>query len=112
VGFRLALRHPERVLGIISQNGNASVEGLSEGWNPIQAYWKDPSAENRNALRGLLTLETIKWQYIHGVADPTIVAPESYALDALLMARVGNDEVQLDLFLALQADQIDSTHVT
>jgi pimeloyl-ACP methyl ester carboxylesterase len=99
VGLRLAVRHPDRVLGIISQNGNAYVEGLSEGWNPIQAYWKDPSTENRNALRGFLSMETTKWQYVHGVADPTSVAPEAYTLDALLMARPGNDEIQLDLFL-------------
>lgn len=99
VGLRLAVRHPDRVLGIISQNGNAYVEGLSEGWNPIQAYWKDPSTENRNALRGFLSLETTRWQYVHGVADPTAVAPEAYTLDALLMARPGNDEIQLDLFL-------------
>ncbi len=99
VGFRLAARHPDRVLAIISQNGNAYLEGLSGGWNPIQAYWKNPSAENRNALRGFLSLETTKWQYTHGVVDPTRVAPESYTLDALLMARPGNDEIQLDLFL-------------
>ena len=99
VGFRLAARHPDRVLAIVSQNGNAYLEGLSEGWNPIQAYWKNPSAENRNALRGFLSLETTKWQYTHGVVDPTSVAPEAYTLDALLMARPGNDEIQLDLFL-------------
>lgn len=99
VGFRLATRHPERVLALISQNGNAYVEGLSEGWNPIQAYWKNPSTENRNALRDFLTLDATKWQYTHGVADPSLIAPESYTLDALLMARPGNDEIQLDLFL-------------
>jgi pimeloyl-ACP methyl ester carboxylesterase len=99
VGFRLAVRHPERVLAIISQNGNAYLEGLSEGWNPIQAYWKDPSTEKRNSLRGFLSPETTKWQYLHGVADPAAVAPEAYTLDALLMARPGNDEIQLDLFL-------------
>jgi pimeloyl-ACP methyl ester carboxylesterase len=99
VGLRLAVRHPQRVLGIISQNGNAYAEGLSEGWNPIQAYWKDPSTERRSALRGFLSLEATRWQYTHGVADPTAVAPEAYTLDALLMARPGNDEIQLDLFL-------------
>src|SRR6201991_2183835 len=80
VGFRLAVRHPERVLALITQNGNAYVEGLSEGWNPIQAYWKTPSAENRNALRNFLGLEATRWQYTHGVADPNQVAPESYTL--------------------------------
>ncbi len=99
VGFRLALRHPGRITAIVSQNGNAYVDGLSEGWNPIQAYWKAPTPENRAALRELLTPQSTKWQYLHGVADETLVAPEAYTLDALLMARPGNDEVQLDLFL-------------
>jgi pimeloyl-ACP methyl ester carboxylesterase len=99
VGFRLALWHPERITAIVSQNGNAYVEGLSEGWNPIQAYWKAPTAENRAALRSFLTLDATKWQYVHGVSDATRVAPESYTLDALLMARPGNDDIQLDLFL-------------
>jgi pimeloyl-ACP methyl ester carboxylesterase len=99
VGFRLALRHPERVLALISQNGNAYLEGLSEGWNPIQSYWQDPSAANREALRGMLSLESTQWTYTHGVTDPTQIAPESYTLDALLMARPGNYEIQLDLFL-------------
>jgi pimeloyl-ACP methyl ester carboxylesterase len=99
VGFRLALAHPERVAAIISQNGNAYEEGLSQGWNPIQRYWRQPTAENRAALRDFLKPETTKWQYTHGVADESQVAPESYALDATLMARPGNDEIQLDLFL-------------
>ncbi len=99
VGLRLATRNPDRVLALISQNGNAYLEGLSEGWNPIQAYWKNPSEENRNALRGFLSAETTQWQYTHGVPDPTRIAPESYTLDSLLMARPGNDEIQLDLFL-------------
>lgn len=99
VGFRLALRHPERISAIISQNGNAYEEGLSEGWNPIQAYWKSPTAENRAALRNFLKPETTKWQYTHGVADETLIAPESYTLDSALLARPGNDEIQLDLFL-------------
>ncbi|HVO03185.1 MAG TPA: alpha/beta hydrolase [Candidatus Cybelea sp.] len=99
VGFRLALAHPDRVAAIVSQNGNAYVEGLSEGWNPIQAYWREPSEANRAALRQFLTLDATKWQYTHGVADETRVAPESYTLDSALMARPGNDEIQLDLFL-------------
>src|SRR5882724_11914027 len=99
VGFRLALKHPERVTAIISQNGNAYEEGLSEGWNPIQAYWKSPTAENRAALRDFLKPETTKWQYTHGVSDETLIAPESYTLDSALLARPGNDEIQLDLFL-------------
>ena len=99
VGFRLALAHPERITAIISQNGNAYEEGLSDGWNPIQNYWKEPTAANRAALRGFLKPETTKWQYLHGVADVARVAPESYTLDSALLARPGNDEVQLDLFL-------------
>ena len=99
VGFRLALAHPERITAIISQNGNAYEEGLSQGWNPIQKYWKDPTAENRAALREFLKPETTKWQYSHGVQDTTLLAPEAYELDSALLARPGNDEVQLDLFL-------------
>ena len=98
-GFRLALAHPDRVTAIISQNGNAYEEGLSQGWNPIQKYWQEPTAENRAALRQFLTPETTKWQYLHGVQDVSLVAPESYELDSALLARPGNDEVQLDLFL-------------
>jgi pimeloyl-ACP methyl ester carboxylesterase len=99
VGLRVALAHPERVTAIISQNGNAYVEGLSDGWNPIQKYWKEPNAENRAGLRQFLAPESTKWQYVHGVADETLVAPESYTLDSALLARPGNDEIQLDLFL-------------
>jgi pimeloyl-ACP methyl ester carboxylesterase len=99
VGFRLALKHPERITGIVSQNGNAYEEGLSEGWNPIQAYWREPTEAHRAALRGFLKPEATKWQYAHGVADPSRIAPESYTLDSALLARSGNDEIQLDLFL-------------
>lgn len=99
VGLRLALAHPERITAIISQNGNAYEEGLSQGWNPIQKYWKEPTAENRAALRDFLTPEATKSQYLYGVRDETLVAPEAYALDSALLARPGNDEIQLDLFL-------------
>lgn len=99
VGLRLALAHPERITAIISQNGNAYEEGLSEGWNPIQTYWKEPTPQNRAALKGFLAPEATRWQYTHGVADASRVAPESYTLDAALLARPGNDEIQLDLFL-------------
>jgi pimeloyl-ACP methyl ester carboxylesterase len=99
VGFRLATRHPERIAAIISQNGNAYEEGLSDGWNPIQRYWKEPTPKNRAALRTFLTPEATKWQYTHGVHDESLVAPESYTLDSALLARPGNDEIQLDLFL-------------
>jgi pimeloyl-ACP methyl ester carboxylesterase len=97
-GFRLAVSYPERITAIISQNGNAYEEGLSEGWTPIRAYWKDPSEANRDALRAFLTPETTIWQYTHGVADATAVSPDGYSLDNYYLARPGADEVQLDLF--------------
>jgi pimeloyl-ACP methyl ester carboxylesterase len=97
-GFRLAVRHPERITAIISQNGNAYEEGLSEGWNPIRAYWQNPSEANRAALRTFLSPETTIWQYTHGVADGTRVSPDGYSLDNFYLARLGADEVQLDLF--------------
>jgi len=99
VGLRLALARPDRVTAIVSQNGNAYEEGLSQGWNPIQKYWKEPTEANRAALREFLTPQATKWQYLHGVADESLVAPEAYALDSALLARPGNDEIQLDLFL-------------
>ncbi len=97
-GFRLALKHPKRITAIISQNGNAYEEGLSDGWNPIQAYWKNPSEANRAALRQFLTPEATFWQYTHGVSDATAVSPDGYSLDNFYLARPGSDEVQLDLF--------------
>jgi len=100
VGFRLALRHPDRIQAIISQNGNAYVEGLSVGWLPIKKYWEEPTSENRNALKSLLTDETTQWQYMHGVNDNDDVPPEGYLLDSALLSRSGNDEIQLDLFLS------------
>jgi pimeloyl-ACP methyl ester carboxylesterase len=99
IGFRLALAHPERVTAIISQNGNAYEEGLSQGWNPIQKYWNEPTDANRAALREFLKPEATRLQYMFGVPDGTQVAPESYTLDSALLARPGNDEIQLDLFL-------------
>ena len=97
-GFRLAAKHPDRITAIISQNGNAYEEGLSDGWNPIRAYWKDPSQANREALRTLLKPETTVWQYTHGAPDATIVSPDGYSLDNFYLTRTGADEVQLDLF--------------
>jgi len=97
-GFRLAMRHPERIADIISQNGNAYVEGLSDGWNPIRTYWQDPSEANRAALRAFLSPETTFWQYTHGITDPSSVSPDGYSLDNFYLARPSADEVQLDLF--------------
>jgi len=98
VGFRLAVRHPDKLTAIISQNGNAYEEGLSEGWNPIRAYWQDPSPPNREALRSFLASETTRWQYTHGVPDVTAISPDGYSLDNFYLARPGTDEIQLDLF--------------
>ena len=97
-GFRIAAKHPERITAIISQNGNAYEEGLSDGWNPIRAYWQDASEKNREALRALLKPETTVWQYTHGVPDATKVSPDGYSLDNFYLSRPGADEVQLDLF--------------
>ena len=97
-GLRMAVRHPERITAIISQNGNAYEEGLSEGWNPIRAYWMNPSEANRAALRAFLSPETTVWQYTHGVPDTSSVSPDGYSLDNFYLARPGADDVQLDLF--------------
>lgn len=97
-GFRLCRKHPERITAIVSQNGNAYEEGLSEGWNPIRAYWTDASEANRNALRQFLEPETTRWQYTHGVPDASRVSPDGYSLDNFYLARPGADEAQLDLF--------------
>jgi pimeloyl-ACP methyl ester carboxylesterase len=97
-GFRLAVRHPERISAIISQNGNAYEEGLSDGWTPIRAYWQDPSEKNRAALRAFLSPETTVWQYTYGVADTSRVSPDGYSLDNFYLARPGAHDVQLDLF--------------
>jgi len=97
-GFRLAVKHPERITAIISQNGNAYEEGLSEGWNPIQAYWREASEENRNALKAFLQPDATAWQYTHGVPDATRISPDGYSLDNFYLARPCAEKVQLDLF--------------
>ncbi|SEG92365.1 Pimeloyl-ACP methyl ester carboxylesterase, partial [Actinacidiphila yanglinensis] len=102
VGFRLATRHPERITGIVTQNGNAYEEGLSDGWAPIQTYWNEPSAANREAIRTMIQPETTIWQYTHGVPDQTRISPDGYSLDNHYLARPGADEIQLDLFLDYQ----------
>ncbi|MFY2997526.1 alpha/beta fold hydrolase [Achromobacter xylosoxidans] len=99
VGWRLATEHPARISAIISQNGNAYEEGLGPGWAPIQKYWKDPSQANRDALREFATPASIRWQYLEGVPDQTLVAPDAIALEGHLVSRPGNAEVQLDLLL-------------
>ena len=97
VGFRLAVARPDAIRAIVSQNGNAYEAGMSEGWAPTRAYWADPSPANRDAMRSMLTLETTRWQYTHGAPDPDRIAPEGYWLDAALLARAGQDMIQLDL---------------
>jgi len=98
-GLRIAMANPERITAIISQNGNAYTEGLSDGWNPIQKYWQSPTPENREGIRSLLAPETTKWQYTHGVSDVSKVSPDGYSLDNYYLSRPGADDIQLDIFL-------------
>jgi len=99
VGLRIAARHPERITAIITQNGNAYLDGVSDALAPVQAYWANPTEDNRNALRGFLAPATTLFQYTHGVADPSLVSPDGRTLDDAYLARPGNDEIQLDLLL-------------
>lgn len=103
-GFRLAVKHPERIQGIVTQNGNAYVEGLSDGWNPIRAYWESATDANRDALRTLLTPEATRWQYVHGTADESQVSPDGIGLDNYYLAREGAHDIQLDLFFDYQSN--------
>ena len=96
----MATAHPERITAIVSQNGNAYEEGLGDAWGPIRKYWSEPTTENRETIRkAILNLDGTRWQYTHGVANPDSVPPESYTLDAALLERPGNKDIQLDLFL-------------
>lgn len=97
VGLRLAMNNPEKITGIVSQNGNAYEEGLSNEWNPIQKYWQDTTEANRLALKGFVSKEVTLFQYQHGVSDPSLIAPEAYTLDQKFLDRPGNIEIQLDL---------------
>ena len=99
VGLRIAARHPERITAIITQNGNSYLEGVSDAFNPVKAYWADPSQTNRTALRGFLAPQTTLFQYTHGVSDPSLVSPDGRNLDDFYLARPGADEIQLDLLL-------------
>jgi pimeloyl-ACP methyl ester carboxylesterase len=98
-GFRLAMAHPERVTAIVSQNGNAYEEGLGDAWAPIRRYWSEPSFENRESIREALNTEGMRREYASGIAEPDRIGPEGYTLDAALMSRPGNQDIQLDLFL-------------
>ncbi len=98
VGYRLALKHPERVTGLIVQNGNAYVEGLKEFWAPIKAYWADGSDAHRQALNALVAPEATKFQYTDGVADLSRISPDNWVHDQALLDRPGNADIQLDIF--------------
>jgi len=97
VGFRLAVKHPERITAIVTQNGNTYLEGVSEAFAPVQTYWNEPTQANRDALRGFLVPQTTLFQYTHGVSDAALVSPDGRNLDDFYLARPGNDEIQLDL---------------
>ena len=97
VGFRMALTHPDRISAIVSQNGNTYLEGVSEAFAPVRAYWDEPIQANRDALRGFLAPQTTLFQYTHGVSDPALVSPDGRNLDDFYLSRPGNDEIQLDL---------------
>ena len=97
IGYRLALRHPERVTGLIVQNGNAYDEGLLQFWDPIKKYWNDATAENRAALNFLVTPDATKWQYQNGVKDLTLLDPTTWTIDQLGLDRPGNGDIQLDM---------------
>lgn len=98
IGFRLAVKHPERVQALIVQNGNAYEEGLREFWNPIKAYWKDRTDENSKPLRKILTIEATKWQYTNGARNAENLDPDTWTIDQFLMDRPGNKDIQLQLF--------------
>jgi pimeloyl-ACP methyl ester carboxylesterase len=105
VGLRLALKYPERITALISQNGNAYEEGLGDAWAPIRKYWAEPSAEHRKVVHdAILNFDGTKFQYVHGVSNPDAIAPESYTLDAALLERPGQKDIQLDLFLNYQSN--------
>ena len=99
VGWRLALKHPERVTALIVQNGNAYEEGLKEFWDPIKAYWADDSEAHRKAIAVLVAPETTKFQYTDGVSDVSRIDPDNWGHDQPLLDRPGNKDIQLDLFL-------------
>src|SRR6202012_4194635 len=98
VGLRMALANPERIAAVICQNGNAYEEGLSAGWDAMKEYWKHPTAEYRESLRAAFTPEATRYQYTHGVGDPSLISPDGATLDDFYLARPGAQEVQIYLF--------------
>ena len=104
IGYRLAVKHPERVEALIVQNGNAYEEGLSEFWQPLKAYWQDCSPENADKLRPFLALEATKWQYTHGVRNPEAISPDNWNVDQCFLDRPGNNDIQLALFYSYRSN--------
>ena len=102
VGFRLAVRHPERIQAIITQNGNAYEEGLLSSWDPIRTYWENPSKENKENIRKLLVADFTKYQYVNGTRNSDVISPDSWNLDQHVLDRPGNKEIQLALFYDYQ----------
>ncbi len=98
VGFRLAVKNPERVTALIVQNGNAYDEGLEKFWDPIKAYWGTGGSTEREAIRWLTSLAATKWQYTNGVKEASLVSPDTWTMDQTFLDRPGNAEIQLDLF--------------
>ncbi|KIO78580.1 hypothetical protein TH53_02790 [Pedobacter lusitanus] len=98
-GFRIAMANPEKITAIISQNGNAYEEGLSDEWNPIRNYWEHPTKANRESLKDFVSKEATRFSYYHGASNPSLIAPEAYSLDQFFLDRPGNIEIQLDLVL-------------
>lgn len=100
VGFRIAAAHPERIAGLIIQNGNAYDEGLGRFWGPLKDYWARPTPAKRRAFTEAFTLDSLRWQYTHGVRDVTVISPDNWIHDKALLDRPGNKEIQLDLFFS------------
>lgn len=98
IGYRLAVKHPEKIESLIVQNGNAYDEGLGEFWEPLKAYWGEPSGKNKDALRKFLNVDATRWQYTHGVKNENAISPDNWLLDQSLLERLGNKEIQLQLF--------------
>ncbi len=111
VGYRLAVRHPERVTALVVQNGNAYEEGLdNDFWKPLKAYWQDRSEKNAEPLRRFLTLEATKWQYTHGVRNIETISPDTWTIDQALLDRPGNQEIQLALFYSYGSNPAQYPH--
>lgn len=98
IGYRLAVKHPEKIEALIIQNGNAYDEGLGEFWEPLKVYWREPNEKNKDVLRKFLTIEATRWQYTHGVKNENAISPDNWIHDQSLLDRPGNNEIQLQLF--------------